>query len=143
MRKLTWIALFLLSITQLAYSQTHHSKLNGIFQTSSQGITLPFYNNNDKSLTIDNAESITFDDFKKVTTRSTQYGKVILINLNKKGKAMLAKMTKQNLQKPLVIVFRGKILSAPIVHEAITGGRLEISGIDKKTISDILKFINK
>lgn len=143
MKKLTCITLFLLSITQLAYSQAYHSKLNGIFQTSSQGTALSFYNDSDKSLNIDKFESITFNDFKKVTTKSTQYGKVILIKLNKKGKTMLAKMTKQNLRKPLVIVFQGKILSAPIVHEAITGGRLEISGIDKKTIHDILNFINK
>lgn len=143
MRKSTSITFFLLLITQLAYSQVHGSNLNGIFQTSNQGITLPFYNDNDKSLNIDKSENITFDDFKKVTTKSTQYGKVILIKLSKKGTAMLAKMTQQNMQKPLVIVFKGKILSAPIVHETIKGGRLEISGIDKKTIDDILKFINR
>ena len=143
MRKSSWIILVLLSITQLAYSQVHRSSLNGIFQTSTQGITLPFYNDNGKSLSVDKSEKITFDDFKKVTTKSTQYGKVMLIKLNKKGKAMLAKMTQQNLQKPLVIVFQGKILSAPIVQETIKGGRLEISGIDEKTINDMLKFINK
>ncbi|EAY28792.1 SecDF P1 head subdomain-containing protein [Microscilla marina] len=144
MKKLIWMLGFTLLVVQLSYGQNDQASLSGIFQTAAQGgVKLPFYNNPDRSLRIDKSVAITFADFKKMTTKSTPQGKTLSIKLNKAGKAKLIQMTQKNLQKPLVIVFEGEILSAPLVQETITSGNLQITGIDKKTVHKLIKSYKK
>ncbi|WP_299452119.1 hypothetical protein [uncultured Microscilla sp.] len=144
MKKLIWMLGLVLLVAQLSYGQTDGTSLSGIFQTAVQGgVKLPFYNNTDRSLRVDKSVAITFADFKKMTAKSTPQGKTLFIKLNKAGKAKLAQMTQNNLQKPLVIVFEGEILSAPLVQETITSGNLQITGIDKKTARKFIKSYKK
>lgn len=53
---------------------------------------------------------------------------VVSFELTKEGTALFGEVTSRNVNKPLAIVFDGKIISAPNVAEPILGGRGQISG---------------
>ena len=44
------------------------------------------------------------------------------------GAQRFAEITRANVGKPFAIVLDGKVLSAPVIREPITGGRGQISG---------------
>jgi len=52
----------------------------------------------------------------------------IMVTLNNEGAARFAKATKENIGRRLAIVLNGQIVSAPRIAEAITGGKIMISG---------------
>ena len=43
----------------------------------------------------------------------------------------MAKLTADNLGKPLPIRVDGRVVSAPLVNEPITGGQVQIAGVDQ------------
>ncbi len=43
----------------------------------------------------------------------------------------MAELTAANLGKPLPIRVDGRVVSAPLVHEPITGGQVQIAGVDQ------------
>jgi preprotein translocase subunit SecD len=53
---------------------------------------------------------------------------VVRLEFNEEGKELFAKITSENVGKPVAIVLDGQILSAPTVNEAITDGIAVISG---------------
>ena len=53
---------------------------------------------------------------------------IVILHLDARGKQEVAKITRGNIGRRLAIVLDGKILSAPIIREEISGGSLEISG---------------
>lgn len=52
----------------------------------------------------------------------------ISLNFNEEGKAMFAKLTKEEIGKPIAIVLDGAVLSAPTVQDEITDGKAVITG---------------
>lgn len=52
----------------------------------------------------------------------------ILIELTKEGAQKFYELTKENIDKPIAIVIEQQIISMPIVHDAIMGGQVNISG---------------
>lgn len=67
-------------------------------------------------------------DVKSARVVSGQAGPQIEIVFTETGAARFTSATEQNIMKPLAILVDGKLLSAPIVREKITGGRVVISG---------------
>ncbi len=62
-------------------------------------------------------------------TRDEQSAQITLnVTLTKKGKGKFARLTSDNVGKPLAIVINDLVLSAPIVNEMIAGGELVIAG---------------
>lgn len=53
---------------------------------------------------------------------------VISLQFNNEGSALFEKLTKDNVGKTIAIYLDGSPLSTPVVREAITGGRAQISG---------------
>lgn len=53
---------------------------------------------------------------------------VIALQFNNEGSALFEKLTKENVGKTIAIYLDGAPLSTPVVREAITGGRAQISG---------------
>lgn len=52
----------------------------------------------------------------------------VTFELTKEGTGLFAEITTKNVNKPISIVFDGKMISAPIVNEPILGGSGQISG---------------
>jgi len=52
----------------------------------------------------------------------------VSLQFNEEGKALFAKITKENVGKTVAIYLDGAIISAPVVREEITAGTAEISG---------------
>lgn len=58
----------------------------------------------------------------------TALGPSIVLEFNKEGAAIFARLTKDNIGRPVGIFLDGVLLSAPVVREPITTGQAEISG---------------
>ncbi len=71
-----------------------------------------------------------------------QEGNVIEIQFNKEGSDKFAEFTKKNVDEYLAVFFDGKLLTAPTIKTAITGGQAQISGFksleEAKKAADIL-----
>ncbi len=50
------------------------------------------------------------------------------LNFNSEGKALFAKITKENLGKPLTIILDGVVKSSPVIQSEITDGKAVITG---------------
>lgn len=53
---------------------------------------------------------------------------VVTLSFNSEGSDLFAKITRENIGKPLAIFLDGKVISAPIIREEIGGGKAVISG---------------
>ena len=62
-------------------------------------------------------------DFDKTT-----YAPIIILEFNSDGTAIFSDLTKANIEKRVAIYLDGAPLSAPVVKEAITSGRAQITG---------------
>ncbi len=65
-------------------------------------------------------------DFQSGTGITNQV--VVRLDFNDEGKDLFAKITSENLGKPIAIFLDGQLLSAPTVQAAITGGTAVIEG---------------
>jgi biopolymer transport protein ExbD len=70
----------------------------------------------------------------------------IKLALTDDGAAAFTRLTANNVHRQLAIIFDGKLLSAPIIHERISGGRISITGrlalAEAQTIMLILNRVN-
>jgi preprotein translocase subunit SecD len=53
---------------------------------------------------------------------------VVGIEFTKEGADLFAKITKENVGKPLAVILDGKVLSSPVIQGEITGGKAQITG---------------
>src|SRR5690606_29406317 len=53
---------------------------------------------------------------------------VVNFRLDREGGRLFGDMTQQNVGRPLAVVLDGKVITAPVIRSAITGGNGEISG---------------
>ncbi len=53
---------------------------------------------------------------------------MIVVNFNDQGSKLFEKITAENVGKQLAIVLDGKVISAPVIQEAIPGGTAQITG---------------
>ncbi len=73
--------------------------------------------------------ALTGADLKNALPSTDQYGKpVVDIEFTSEGARKFYNATAKSVGKPLAIMLDKKIISAPNVHEAISGGRAQISG---------------
>ena len=63
-----------------------------------------------------------------VEFNSTSLGPVVSLVFNAEGTKLFADITSANVGKPVAIYLDGAPISQPVVHEAITSGRAQISG---------------
>lgn len=66
---------------------------------------------------------------------------IIYLAFNEEGSKQLSQLTKQNISKPIAIVYKGKVLSCPTVNSQIDGGRTEIPG--NYTEQEAKDFVNE
>ena len=68
---------------------------------------------------------------------------VVLLYLNTQGAARFAQITGRNVNKRMAIILDGTVYSAPVIHERISGGSAQITGMESmdeaKELSVVLK----
>lgn len=84
-------------------------------------------------------------DRANLSTNSQNGQWVVDLEFNGEGTKKFAELTKHLVGQPMAIFFNGDLQSAPVIREAITGGRAQISGGDNgfvyeeaKTMVDLL-----
>ena len=72
---------------------------------------------------------LTGKDLKDSRASAGQNGQpVVGLEFNSEGAEKFATLTAQNVGKQIAILLDGKVLTAPVVNEAITGGKAQITG---------------
>lgn len=67
----------------------------------------------------------------------------VLLTFNSEGGALFEKITRENVGKQLAIFLDGKVLSSPVIQEAIGGGQATISGnFTAEEGRDLVKSLN-
>jgi preprotein translocase subunit SecD len=103
---------------------------------SQETITLPLAENTTETLILEKKPLLDSSDVKSVypfmreqlVNGVKQTIWVITVKFTTAGTQKVAQVTESLVGKKLAVVVHGKVLSAPYVHEAITGGSAEISG---------------
>jgi protein-export membrane protein SecD len=73
------------------------------------------------------------------TTRQPTVG----ITFNNEGKALFAKITKENIGQVLAIFLDGQPITTPVIRSEITDGKAQISGnFDTKTAQELVRNLN-
>lgn len=82
--------------------------------------------------------------FAPATTGQPQGQSMVVIQFDKEGSELFAKITRENINKEVAIFLDGALISNPIVREEITGGEAVISGIftpaEAKDLAQKLSF---
>ena len=74
---------------------------------------------------------LTGNDLSRANLSTSSSGQwVVDLEFNDKGTKKFAELTQQLVGKPMAIFFNGELTSAPVIREAIIGGRAQISGGD-------------
>jgi len=74
-------------------------------------------------------ERVRGEDLAKAFATFNQFGSYsISIEFDARGAEAFREVTSENVKKRMAIVLDGKVYSAPVINEAIPGGRAEISG---------------
>ena len=72
---------------------------------------------------------LTGSDLKDARAQISQGNQAVVgLEFNSEGADKFADLTAKNIGKQIAIVLDGEVLTAPVVQEAITGGRAQISG---------------
>lgn len=74
---------------------------------------------------------LTGNDLNRATLSTSTNGQwVVDLEFNDKGTRKFADLTQELIGQPMAIFFNGELTSAPVIREAIIGGRAQISGGD-------------
>ncbi len=75
------------------------------------------------------------------TTRTNEV--IVALNFNKEGGDIFAKITKDNIGKPLAIFLDGELKSAPVIRDEIRDGKAQISGnFSPQEAKDLVRDLN-
>ena len=88
------------------------------------------------------AERIKGEDLDRATPIFNEFGSwSVSLKFNSKGAAAFGAVTDKNVGRRLAIVLDGKVYSAPVIKEAIRGGRAEISGSFSTREAQLLSIV--
>ena len=99
----------------------------------------------EKGAIIWQSAGLTGEDLKSATIGSDQAGHwTVSLEFNSKGATRFGELTSQLVGQQMAIFFDGEEISAPVIREAIYGGRAEISGGDTNgfSIEEAQKMVN-
>ena len=83
---------------------------------------------------------LTGKDLNKANLSTSSNGQwVVDLEFNNEGTKKFADLTKKMVGQQMAIFFNGELQSAPVIREAITGGRAQISGGDSGFVYDEAK----
>ena len=98
-----------------------------------------------KNLKLSPKPAVTSKDFLKIKKVKDQLGRnTIDITLTKEGAKKFKELTAENIGKPIAIVLKKELVSAPNVMEEIAGGRIQVSGdFSDEEINNIIESFKK
>jgi len=120
-------------------------KFNGIYRTHPDGREFSLIGDKEKTIKIDTIPIIVPGDFDRVRMEfcTTTEKPLLSIQLTEAGKVKFAKLTRENIGKPIAIILNDKLLSMPVVHVGIPNGKIEISGLDKEMMENLVDEFTK
>lgn len=98
-----------------------------------------------KNLKLSPKPAVTSNNFLKIKKVKDQLGRnTIDITLTKEGAKKFKQLTAENIGKPIAIVLKKELVSAPNVMEEIAGGRIQVSGnFSDEEINNIIESFKK
>ncbi len=122
----------LVALTGCTTTPREKANVSVEFRTASQsatpGLTEMTASGSEQPVYVSGNVLLSNDSVKSARMVSSPYGPQIEIVFTKTGTEIFAKATEQHLMKPIAILVDGKLISAPIVREKISGGKAMISG---------------
>ncbi len=129
------ILLSLLSSCRIMHEKNENldnlSKFNGFYTVDSVGYKFVYYNDSLRFEYIDTNAILTFNDIKSIKNKKGKYGgRELFIVLTDDAKKVFADYTQNNVGNKLAIIFNDKLIMAPVIQDAITGGEVVVTGYD-------------
>ncbi len=102
------------------------------------------YADRDASFRAERFPCLTDDAVKEASVGTdTQGNLVVNVSLTTSGTRIFGRATQENLGRKLAIVVNGKVVSAPVIKSAITGGRAVITGaFTRAEVEEIARQLN-
>lgn len=112
------------------------TKYNGIYLIVEKGKEFSLITQKQIKIAVDSVPIVGILDFEKVRMAYINYpdDPQLDIQLTENGKLKFAKLTRENIGKPLAIILDDMLLSVPIVETEIPNGKIGVSGLDKKLV---------
>lgn len=120
-----------------------YPQANGFYEVVTYNKQVTSYIDFIKSLKIKNKPYLDFKYVKEITKYlgENSFYYTVYVDFGKEKAEKLLTLTKHNIGKPLAIVVGGKIISAPYIHEPVSGGKVKIAG--NLTLKKALEIVNK
>ena len=97
--------------------------------TAAPGLTERTVKGSDQKVYVSDQVLLSNEHVASAWVGKTELGPNVEIKLTREGKQALAEATEANVNKAIAILVDGEVLSAPLVHHKISGGRATISGV--------------
>lgn len=111
----------------------------GIFLPSDEGKEYVSYIDQQESYMLDTSPVLSFEHVKLLKLEKGIYGKELKIDFDKNGAAILEKVTSDHVGEKLAIVVNGKVIAAPTVMHAVSGGSVVITGLSDEEVKAIFR----
>ena len=119
-------------------------KYNGVYRIQENGKEFISINDHDKGkmIMIDTVPVISPKDFSIVRMgyHLTKEEPELQIQLTESGRIKFAALTKNNINKPLATILNDKLVQITVVPCEITNGEIEVLGIDKELIKELINY---
>jgi preprotein translocase subunit SecD len=121
------------------------TKYNGIYLIVEKGKEFSLITQKQIKIAVDSVPIVGILDIEKVRMAYINYPNdpQLEIQLTENGKLKFAKLTRENIGKPLAIILDDMLLSVPIVETEIPNGKIGVSGLDKKLVRTLAQRFKK
>lgn len=112
----------------------------GFYRLAEAGNYKVFDSSENDYIYLDGTAVCTIADFKRIYLDADQSGQMVVgIVLTREGSEQLAAATAQLIGEKMAIVIDGALVSAPYVQSVISGGQLQISGLESVAAATKIK----
>jgi len=117
------------------------NNFNGIYKVSNSGKAFTLKSDT-IVLHVDSIALLSINEFmtvkKKHDRKMNSYE--LLITLTESGTKIFAEVSEANIGKQLAVIIDNKLLTAPFVNTIISEGKISVTGLEKETVNEIVKY---
>ncbi len=115
-------------------------KYSGIYEIDENGEDVFYYNDKTSSKKINPVPLVEFKDFEVVKKKKDDYGITsVFFKINDEKSGVFEKFTEENIGKEVVFIVNDEVYFSPVIREKISGGEINLTGIEEKEIDKIVK----